>query len=591
MATMNRPPTSRRSNSPRAMARLETASNLFVNNAGEGAFVDTRSIQHHDPLVYEAMGEENKESIKKHGVSFNKWEQGVVAESGIDIETYCKDVQQRLDGQEFFDDPHSSIWANVFSSLVLLCILISTTTLCIETLAVFQDDKSKQDLFVVETICVIVFTIEYVFRLALAYRRLQFVTQIMNVVDLVAIVPYYITLVLLVVFDKSADELASLGVLRLIRLVRVFRILKLARNMPTLKLIVMAVLESASSLTLMIFILVVMLIVFGAFEYFFERGNAWCSDWTKDTKDECVGYFTDLAGQNATRIWEDSPWRRKRCGSGYNGLPSDPNNCSLSPFLSIPEAMWWCLVTLLTVGYGDIYPISVGGKLVAALAMVVSVVILALPISIIGTNFVENWVVEEEHAHRKKDPVALSNSAKTTQQSLLLFVKTLKYNIEKSEGLKRSVIHSLASIGSATPEEAKKRPIAARQAKLYCLKAAEQQLYVLRTKNLRLLPLEDADVMVNMAREVAPSREADDTARLMIEAKNLRKAFDEERPEASLLKVLRRSRENGQWFSLMQTENEELLKDLAAMRKILDVEPGQHDDLDPDPEEPLEEKE
>ena len=137
-----------------------------------------------------------------------------------------------------------------------------------------------------------------------------------------------------------------------------------------------------------------------AFEYFFEQGESkYCSDWNIKTKEACVGYYIDAANQNVTRVWWDDPWHRKRCGSGYNGIPSDPDNCSISPYISIPQSMWWCLVTLLTVGYGDIYPITIGGKIVAALAMMISVVILALPISIIGTNFVDFWSVEEAHCH------------------------------------------------------------------------------------------------------------------------------------------------------------------------------------------------
>jgi len=68
-----------------------------------------------------------------------------------------------------------------------------------------------------------------------------------------------------------------------------------------------------------------------------------------------------------------------------------------SPFQSIPQSFWWCIVTLTTVGYGDMYPYSVMGKIVGVLTMLVGLIMLALPLSIIGTNFIEerNIMVEE----------------------------------------------------------------------------------------------------------------------------------------------------------------------------------------------------
>merc|ERR1712023_364123 len=134
------------------------------------------------------------------------------------------------------------------------------------------------------------------------------------------------------------------------------------------------------------------------------------------------------------------------------------DQCSISPFISIPQAMWWCLVTLLTVGYGDIYPVTIGGKIVASLAMIISVVILALPISIIGTNFVDFWAAEEEHELRKSDKSQLILSANTTQQSLRLFVQTIKYNINKSEALKTKVLKLISEMGPSTGAESRGRP-------------------------------------------------------------------------------------------------------------------------------------
>jgi hypothetical protein len=69
-----------------------------------------------------------------------------------------------------------------------------------------------------------------------------------------------------------------------------------------------------------------------------------------------------------------------------------------SDFQSIPGTFWWCIVTLMTVGYGDQVPSTAMGKVVAGFAMVCAVVLMALPISVIGTQFTQHWVT-----YKRKD--------------------------------------------------------------------------------------------------------------------------------------------------------------------------------------------
>ena len=72
---------------------------------------------------------------------------------------------------------------------------------------------------------------------------------------------------------------------------------------------------------------------------------------------------------------------------------------SPSPFESIPASMWWCLVTMTTVGYGDVYPVTFIGQLTAMLVMFWGLVVLSLPITIVGANFDEEY---REMKKRKK---------------------------------------------------------------------------------------------------------------------------------------------------------------------------------------------
>lgn len=63
-----------------------------------------------------------------------------------------------------------------------------------------------------------------------------------------------------------------------------------------------------------------------------------------------------------------------------------------TPFKSIPNGFWWCMVTLMSVGYGDVVPVTIFGKLLTGIFSLGCILFLALPISVIGTNFATIWI-------------------------------------------------------------------------------------------------------------------------------------------------------------------------------------------------------
>ncbi|CAI5455340.1 unnamed protein product [Caenorhabditis angaria] len=190
----------------------------------------------------------------------------------------------------------------------------------------------------VETTCIIWFTVEFIVRLTVTPSRVQFLTGIMNIVDMIAIIPFYLE-VGLALFGIDVASLSdikgALLVVRVLRVLRVVRILKLGRYSSGMRTFALTLKSSARQLGMMGMVLSTGVVFFSTLLYFVE----------KDEKD--------------------------------------------TPFTSIPAAFWWAIVTMTTVGYGDYVPVTVPGKLIASGAIISGVLVLALPITIIVDNFMK----------------------------------------------------------------------------------------------------------------------------------------------------------------------------------------------------------
>ena len=244
-----------------------------------------------------------------------------------------------------FNNPKYSDRAKYVSFVILTLIVVSTTSFILDTRPEYEGLPA---LYVIEVICIVVFTIEYLIKFVTARRRLEFFRQPMNLLDLAAIVPFYFELIMLAASGGDGGKVPT-GVLRLFRLFRVFRVLKLGARLKKLEVVAAAVGDSLDMFAMLVFLLLLALVLFSTLIYFCE-------------KDEWVG---------------------------VDALDAHGGD----PFASIPRSFWWCMVTLMTVGYGDSVPLTIEGKVVASITMVASVLIMALPISVIGANFTERWMV------------------------------------------------------------------------------------------------------------------------------------------------------------------------------------------------------
>ncbi|XP_034046046.1 potassium voltage-gated channel subfamily A member 7-like [Thalassophryne amazonica] len=267
-------------------------------------------------------------------------------------------LQRRL--WMLFEYPESSSGARIIAIISIMVIVISILIFCLETLPEFRAEKEKREqfttiphptienetisvppgftpfqdpFFIVETICICWFSFELIIRFICAPSKMRFFKDVMNIIDFFAIIPYFVTIGTELAKDKDSQPSVSLALIRIIRLVRVFRIFKLSRHSKGLQILGQTLKASLRELALLIFFVFIGVIVFSSAVYFAEV---------------------------------DSP------GTSYT---------------SIPEAFWWAVVSMTTVGYGDMYPETVGGKLVGTMCAIAGVLTISLPVPVIVSNF------------------------------------------------------------------------------------------------------------------------------------------------------------------------------------------------------------
>lgn len=208
--------------------------------------------------------------------------------------------------------------SRVFAYFIQALILISILTFSIETIPSLSPE-TREILRISEIICVVVFTIEYILRIIVADRKLKFIFSFFGIIDLVAILPFYLAF---------GVDLRSL---RAIRFLRLFRILKLVRYNRAMNHFSRAMKTAKEEIQLFIFI-TLMLIYFSAVGiYYFE------------------------------------------------------NQAQPEHFTSIFDSLWWAIITLTTVGYGDVYPITVGGRVFTFVILMIGLGIVAIPTGIISS--------------------------------------------------------------------------------------------------------------------------------------------------------------------------------------------------------------
>ena len=206
-----------------------------------------------------------------------------------------------------------------FVWFISLLIVYSVVCFSIETLPDLSDE-TRRFLSLSEYVVTGIFTVEYLYRIYAAKRRLKFIFSFYGLIDLIAILPFYLAF---------AVDLQSL---RIVRLLRVLRVLKLARYNRAFNRFVEALIMSKEELVIFTLASIFMLYLAAVGIYHFEHA-------------------------------------------------AQPD-----VFRSIFDCMWWAVATLTTVGYGDIYPITVGGRVFTFLVLMLGLGMIAVPTGIVASS-------------------------------------------------------------------------------------------------------------------------------------------------------------------------------------------------------------
>ena len=211
-----------------------------------------------------------------------------------------------------------------FDSVVFVLIISSIIALTFETLPGLSP-AAKRTFHIFEVVTVVLFTIEYVLRIATSPEKRRYIFSFHGIIDLVVILPFYLSLGF--GFFAGFDLRAA----RAFRLFRIFRILKIARYNRAMTRFGKAISEAKEELMIFLFAAIMLLYLSAVGIYYFER--------------------------------EVQPEK----------------------FGSIVHSLWWALATLTTVGYGDAYPVTMGGKLFTFVILMCGLGVVAVPAGIVSS--------------------------------------------------------------------------------------------------------------------------------------------------------------------------------------------------------------
>lgn len=224
--------------------------------------------------------------------------------------------------------------------VVLICLIVASVTAVLVDSVASYHDQYGDFLFRLEWFFTLIFTVEYLLRLYSSPDKREYVFSFYGLIDLFSILPTYIAFLF-----PSAQFLI---VIRIMRVLRIFRILKLFRYMGEANLLYTALVQARRKILVFLFSVLTTIIIFGALMFIIEGPE-----------------------------------------HGFD---------------NIPKSVYWAIVTITTVGYGDISPQTPLGQFIAGLAMICGYAIIAVPTGIIGAELMNEYQArsQEKVANERK---------------------------------------------------------------------------------------------------------------------------------------------------------------------------------------------
>lgn len=242
-----------------------------------------------------------------------------------------------------------SYWGRMFDIILLLAIVGSIAVVAFETLPTVRDDEAQVAMYLrFEIGFAILFGIEYVLRLYCTRRPLRYVFSFWGVIDLLSFLPSLLV-------GLGAMRQNAFVILRSVRLLRVFRIMKLWRLMSEADVLGEVIWRSRGKIIVFLSVVMVAVTISGALMYQVEN----------------------------------SPYQK-----------THPDAVVDSKFDSIPQSMYWAIVTMTTVGYGDIVPETTVGKIISAALILLGYSLIIVPTGFVSAEFNETRKQIEMSAER-----------------------------------------------------------------------------------------------------------------------------------------------------------------------------------------------
>ncbi|MEM6514827.1 MAG: ion transporter [Bacteroidota bacterium] len=230
--------------------------------------------------------------------------------------------------------------------IVLLIIILLSILFVMLESITSIDAKYHMELYIAEWVVTILFTLEYITRIIVVRKPWRYVTSFYGIIDLLATIPMYLSF-----FIVGSNAFVAF---RALRLLRVFRVLKLARYLSASAHLSKALKASRAKILVFLFAVLVLSVIFGTLMYIVEGEE--------------------------------------------------------SGFTSIPTSVYWCIVTLTTVGFGDIAPVTPVGQLIATLIMITGYGIIAVPTGIVSAEYTAQSQKANEKANLPEAPKPRLNS-------------------------------------------------------------------------------------------------------------------------------------------------------------------------------------